>query len=59
MLGVILATIGGMYFGVFTPVEASGVGVLLTFFVALKRGKLNWSSFKSITLETVRTTSTS
>ncbi|MCZ6605518.1 MAG: TRAP transporter large permease [Alphaproteobacteria bacterium] len=58
IIGVILITIGGMYFGFFTPVEAAGVGALLTFFVTLARRQINLAKTKSIILQTVRTTST-
>ena len=43
ILGVVLVTIGGMYTGFFTPVEASSVGAFLTFVVAMPRaGRCRW-----------------
>ena len=55
---VILLTIGGMYFGLFTPVEASGVGAALTLVVALFRGKMSWPIMQSVVLHTMRTCAT-
>lgn len=58
ILGVVLITIGGMYTGFFTPVEASSVGALLTFLVALWRRSLTWSTLKSVILQTMNATAT-
>lgn len=55
-LGVIIMTIGGIYAGIFTPVEAAGVGALLVFIVTLLRRKLTWHGFQQVLLQTVRTT---
>jgi TRAP-type C4-dicarboxylate transport system permease large subunit len=52
---VIVATIGGMYVGLFTPIEASGFGATLTLLVALVRRKLNATVLKAIVLQTMRT----
>ncbi len=41
IVGVVLVTIGGMYTGFFTPVEASSVGAFLTFVVAAMRRSLS------------------
>lgn len=58
ILIVVLATIGGMYTGFFTPVEASAVGAFLTFVFALARRSLNWSASKQVILETMNATAT-
>ena len=58
ILGVVLATIGGMYTGFFTPVEASSVGAFLTFLVAAWRRSLNWHAIKNVILETMNATAT-
>jgi tripartite ATP-independent transporter DctM subunit len=55
---VIFVTIGGMYIGFFTPIEASGFGACFTLLVALARRKLNWMVLKAIVLQTMRTSST-
>lgn len=53
---VIVVSIGGIYLGVFTPVEAAGVGAGLVILLALAMGKLKWGEFKQAATETVRTT---
>jgi tripartite ATP-independent transporter DctM subunit len=53
---IVLVTIGGIYGGVMTPVEASGVGAFLTLIVALIRRSLSPESLKIVILQTLRTT---
>ena len=53
---VLVATIGGMYAGVFTVTEASAVGASLTMAHALIRRKLTWAALRDALLQTVRTT---
>jgi len=53
---IVLVTIGGIYGGVMTPVEASGVGAFLTLVVALARRSLSAAAFRSVILHTLRTT---
>lgn len=53
---VVTITIGGIYFGVLTPVEAAGAGAFLTLVFALGRRKLSWSSFGTILTSTLETT---
>jgi tripartite ATP-independent transporter DctM subunit len=55
---VVLATIGGIYVGLFTPVEAAGVGAFLTFLIALVRRELDWGKARFVILQTLRTTAT-
>jgi tripartite ATP-independent transporter DctM subunit len=55
-LGVVALTIGGIYVGAFTPMEAAGVGACATFAVALARRALTWGRMAEILLATVRTT---
>jgi tripartite ATP-independent transporter DctM subunit len=52
---VILLTIGGIYAGVFTPVEASGVGAALVILLALVSHRLTVESFRKALLDTVKT----
>ena len=54
--GIILATIGGIYLGVFTPVEAAGAGAAMTLIVALVRRRLQWRGFVEVLSETLQTT---
>jgi tripartite ATP-independent transporter DctM subunit len=56
IIGIVLITIGGIYGGVMTPVEASGVGAFLTLLVAALRRSLNRQSIKAVVLHTLRTT---
>lgn len=58
ILGVVLATIGGMYTGFFTPVEASSVGAFFTFVVAIARRSLSWKAMLSVILQTMNSTAT-
>jgi tripartite ATP-independent transporter DctM subunit len=55
-IAIVLVTIGGIYGGVMTPVEASGVGAFLTLIVALARRSLSVAAFKMVILHTLRTT---
>lgn len=58
ILGVVLMTIGGMYTGFFTPVEASSVGAFLTFAVALWRRALTGPALQAVILQTMNATAT-
>jgi tripartite ATP-independent transporter DctM subunit len=53
---VVVATIGGIYAGVFTVNEAAAVGALLTMAHALWRRTLGLAALTSALLQTVRTT---
>jgi tripartite ATP-independent transporter DctM subunit len=55
-IAIVLVTIGGIYGGVMTPVEASGVGAFLTLVVALVRRSLTAAAFQAVILHTLRTT---
>ena len=58
IVGVVLVTIGGMYTGFFTPVEASSVGAFLTFVVAAARRSLSLEKLKTVILDTMSATAT-
>jgi len=58
ILVVVLATIGGMYTGFFTPVEASSVGAFLTFLVAAGRRSLSLTTIRTVILQTMNATAT-
>lgn len=58
IVAVVLITIGGMYTGFFTPVEASSVGAFLTFVVAAARRTLSLSALRSVILQTMNATAT-
>ena len=55
---IVIATIGGIYLGVFTPVEAAGVGAVLTFIVAVYRKSLDKEKMTFVILQTLQTTAT-
>ena len=56
LIGVILVSIGGIYTGVFTPVEAAGVGATLVSVMALASGAVRFSKLPDILMETVTMT---
>ncbi|TPE43124.1 TRAP transporter large permease, partial [Amaricoccus solimangrovi] len=55
LIGVIVISIGGIYVGAFTPVEASGIGAALVILLALIRRALDRETFRSAVLDTVKT----
>jgi tripartite ATP-independent transporter DctM subunit len=55
---IVVLTIGGMYAGLFTPIEASGFGACFTLIVAALRGKLSGTVLKAVVLQTMRTSAT-
>jgi C4-dicarboxylate transporter DctM subunit len=57
MLLLMGLVIGGIYRGIFTPTEASGIGALGAFIILLARKGFKWTLIKSSLLETMRTTS--
>ena len=57
IFALFLLVIGGIYFGLFTPTEAGGVGASGSFLIALLSGKLTWQKFYSALKDTVRSTS--
>ncbi|MAF47437.1 MAG: TRAP transporter large permease [Rhodospirillales bacterium] len=58
MVGIVVVTIGGIYVGAFTPIEAAGVGAFLVLIVALVRRTLTVEQLKFVVLQTLRTTAT-
>jgi tripartite ATP-independent transporter DctM subunit len=52
LFGVVL---GGIYGGLFTPIEAAGVGAFGGFLYALFLGKLNWKAIHSVFSDAVKT----
>jgi tripartite ATP-independent transporter DctM subunit len=51
------AVMGGMFFGLFTPIEAAAIGAGGSLLIAFVKGKLNKGVIKKVILETVRTSS--
>ena len=56
MLGLVFASVGGIYAGVFTPAEAAAVGAFLAICWAWATGHLNRAVLEEVLLDTVRTT---
>lgn len=54
LLGIVFIVLGGIYFGVFTPVEAAAVGAFLTFILTIVRGKLTRETLRFCILETIK-----
>ncbi|MEI4488751.1 TRAP transporter large permease [Frigidibacter sp. MR17.14] len=55
LLSIIVISIGGIYAGIFTPVEASGVGAGLVTLLAFVRRAITLEGFRRAVLETVKT----
>lgn len=56
MLLLFIIVMGGIYFGVFTPTEAAGVGAFGAFLFALLRKKLSFQTLIQSLMQTGRTT---
>ena len=55
IMALFATVIGGIYFGVFTPTEAAGVGAFGALFIAFSRKRLNREMMKEALLETGQT----
>ncbi|OCX66216.1 C4-dicarboxylate ABC transporter permease [Thioclava sp. SK-1] len=55
LLGIIGVSIGGIYAGIFTPVEASAIGAGLVTVLAFVMRAIGWKQFKVAVLETLKT----
>ncbi|WP_017727560.1 TRAP transporter large permease [Halalkalibacterium ligniniphilum] len=53
-LVIFIASIGGIYFGVFTPTEAGGIGAMGAFLLTLFTRKLTWAKLLSSLDDTIR-----
>ena len=58
VLCIVIVTIGGIYAGIFSAVEAAGVGALLTLIVALGRRRLNWKTLTETVHATLKASGT-
>jgi tripartite ATP-independent transporter DctM subunit len=52
LVALIVIVLGGIYTGVFTPVEAGAAGAAVGLFLAIIRGRMTWRSFWDALLET-------
>jgi len=55
VLALFLLVIGGIYFGIFSAVEAAGIGAFGTFLFGLARRKVGWREFKDSLLDSTIT----
>ena len=55
LLAVMVLTIGGIYVGAFTPVEASGIGAALVILLAMAARRLSWTGFGAAVMDTLKT----
>jgi C4-dicarboxylate transporter DctM subunit len=55
IFGIFLVVLGGIYLGVFTPTEASGIGVTGVFVTALLMGRFTWHTAKQALMDAART----
>ncbi|WP_171133435.1 MULTISPECIES: TRAP transporter large permease [unclassified Ruegeria] len=56
MVGIILLTVGGIYGGAFSAVEAAGIGAALTLVVTALRGKCTLQAMNEVFSSTLRAT---
>ena len=57
MVLLFTVALGGIYFGIFTPTEAAGIGAFGAFVLALVRRRLTLKAFTAMVVETATTTS--
>jgi len=57
VLVLFLLVIGGMYFGIFTPNEAGGIGAIGTLILMLAYRRCSWKQFTQSLLDTVKVSS--
>ena len=58
IIGIIVLTIGGIYTGVFSAVEAAGIGAFLALIVTVIRRAANWANLREVVLQTLKSTGT-
>ena len=56
VLIIFLIIIGGIYLGIFTPIEAGGIGAAGSIIVSLIMRRLTWKAFTEACLETIQIT---
>ena len=58
ILSIIFLTIGGIYAGIFSAVEAAGIGAAMAFVVTAIRGAVTWANMREVFLSTLRSSGT-
>ncbi|MDJ0631494.1 MAG: TRAP transporter large permease [Rhodobacter sp.] len=56
--GIIVLTIGGIYTGVFSAVEAAGIGACLALLVTVIRGAATWANLQEVFASTLKSSGT-
>ena len=56
VIALVIGVFGGMFAGIFSPVEAGAVGAGLSCIIALLRRSLDWNGFKAAVTETMTST---
>jgi tripartite ATP-independent transporter DctM subunit len=56
VLGIFLLIIGGIYLGVFTPIEAGGIGAAGSIILSICMRRFSWEKFTEACLETIHIT---
>lgn len=56
VLLMFIVVLGGIYGGLFTPTEASGIGAAMALVLAIGRRHFTWEAFKTILVDTAQTT---
>lgn len=58
IIGIVVVTVGGIYGGVFSAVEAAGIGAFLASVATLLRGAFKWPEIKQALGDTLASTAT-
>ncbi|MDH5749298.1 MAG: TRAP transporter large permease, partial [Rhodospirillales bacterium] len=58
ILGIVLLTIGGIYFGIFSPVEAAACGTALAILISVLERTLTLAGFRRALFDSISTTAT-
>jgi len=58
IIGIVVLTIGGIYTGVFSAIEAAGIGAALAFVVTIIRRAVSWPNMKDVFNSTLRASGT-
>ncbi|QKV19010.1 TRAP transporter large permease [Oricola thermophila] len=58
IIGIVVITVGGIYGGVFSAVEAAGIGAFLAFVATVLRGAFRWPEIRKALGDTLASTAT-
>jgi tripartite ATP-independent transporter DctM subunit len=54
IIGIVFLTIGGIYTGIFSAVEAAGIGTFLALIVTVMRGAVTWENIQDVFSSTLK-----